>query len=688
MMRWMPGALCLTATVAALGCSSDELGSCNTTSDCLEGTTCVSGRCTTENGADGGLAVDDAGGARDAEPPAPTITSLALEPPSVELVASNGARPTADFTVVARYSDGSRRELPGGRFTVSPYALGSIDTVGHFVADGRFGGEGEVEVEAEGHTARARVRIRLETVVLGEGVTADVPPRFAIQAVDDPAREATIVYPLHGAVMPQNVYPADIQWQSSSRGDLYRVSIEKPNASLTGYVLAGADFRSGWLADEVGWRRVAQSDAASPASIRVDRLEASSGDLILGKPVEVRFARAALTGSVYYWDIVAGRIIRIDDGTANRQAFMPSPPLGCVGCHSVSTSGRYMAGRFGGGENVGSVFDLTKDLTPDPPPLEFPTNESMRWWFSSWSPDDARLVVSLTEESPSTAGLAFVDPKSGTYVSPLEGALPTGRATHPAWSPDGTEIAYVGNLDAWGGGNTTGDIHILEMLGLDRVGSSRLLVAGEQIPGAVPAGRAASYPSYSPDSRWVAFAHGTSSRSENGESALYIVRRDGTGLVRLSKASGGPDAVTSFQPRFSPFEQDGYYWLSFLSRRDYGNPSSGTAGTGRQQIWVAAIKTNPQPGEDPSAVPYWLPGQSTDSLNISAYWAPRPCREGGASCAVGAECCSDVCNVDNAGGAICTDPPSGECSEFGRACSGPGDCCAGLPCAGGICGAL
>lgn len=683
-MRWILGAFCLSALFVAPGCSSDEAQSCASARDCPSGTTCVSNRCTAYDGVDGGPQGQDSGIGRDAQPP-PTIIGLALEPPSVELIARDGDRPSADFRIVASYSDGSTRNLPGGSFSVTPYALGSIDTVGHFVADGRFGGQGEIEVEAEGHSATASIRIRLETVVFGEGVTADVLPRFAIPAIDDPIREATLLYPLDGTVMPQNVYPADVQWQTSTPGDLYRVSIEKPNATLIGYVAADAGFRNGWLADEFGWRRLAQSDPESPAAIRVDRLEAASGELIRGKPVQMRFARAALTGSVYYWDIGAGRIIRIDDGTNNRQAFMPSPPLGCVGCHSVSSSGRYMAGRFGGGENIASVFDLTKDLTSDPPPLEFPTSESMRWWFSSWSPDDTRLVVSLTEGAPSTAGLALVDPKTGTYVSPVEGALPTGLATHPAWAPDGNEIAYVGNLDVWGGANTTGDIRALEVLGPDRIGASRLLVAGDQIPGAVPAGRAASYPSYSPDSRWLAFAHGTSSRSETGESALYFLRRDGTGLVRLDNASGGPNGVTSFQPRFSPFEQDGYYWLSFLSRRDYGNPIAGTAGTGRQQIWVAAIKTNPQPGEDPSTVPYWLPGQSTASLNISAYWAPRPCREGGASCAVGAECCSQVCNADTSG-AICTDPPSGGCAQFGEACTGDGDCCVGLPCGGGVCG--
>lgn len=654
--------------LAALGCGAEPAGP-------------------SDAGLDADVRSADGGGARaDLGTEPPRLVAVSLDPATAELVAHDGARPSARFTVEGRYSDGSTRPLPGGRFAIDPHALGAIDAEGLFVADGRFGGRGTVEVQAEGFTARAEVRVKLESVVFMPGTSTDAAGRFEVPPTTDPARAPSLLYPPDGAVMPQNVYPADIQWESSVDGDLYRVRVEKPNATLEAYMVAEPGFRSGWQAEAEAWRRVAQTDPESPARFTVERLDRTSAERLVSASVEVRFARAALSGAVYYWDIVAGRIIRIDDGTAERRAFMPSPPLGCVGCHSVSTSGRYMAGRFGGGDNVASVFDLTRDLSADPPPLEFPIADSTRWWFSAWSPDDSRLVVSVREGGLG-GRLAFVDPRSGSYVSPLEGTLPDVPATHPAWSPDGAEIAFVADVDDWGGNNTRGDIHTVAMLGADRVGAARRLVAGSQIPGAFPAGSAASYPSYSPDSSLIAFAHGNNSRSETGLSALYAIRRDGTNLVRLDRASGGPTGDTSFQPRFSPFEQGGYYWLSFLSRRDYGNAPAGTRGSGRQQIWVTAIKVDAQPGEDPSEVAYWLPGQDTRSLNISAYWAPRPCREGGAPCSVGAECCSEVCNVDTGGGGACTDPPGySECASFGQACRTSASCCDSLECAGGVCG--
>ena len=69
-----------------------------------------------------------------------------------------------------------------------------------------------------------------------------------------------------------------------------------------------------------------------------------------------------------------------------------------------------------------------------------------------------------------------------------------------------------------------------------------------------------------------------------------------------------------------------------------------------QQIWVTAIRDDAAPGTDPSSVPYWLPGQNTQSANISAYWAPRACRPDGESCSVGTECCGGDCRPPAGGG--------------------------------------
>ena len=112
--------------------------------------------------------------------------------------------------------------------------------------------------------------------------------------------------------------------------------------------------------------------------------------------------------------------------------------------------------------------------------------------------------------------------------------------------------------------------------------------------------------------------------------------------------------------------------VSFISERDYGNSRIGTAGTIRQQLWVAAIKNSPVPGEDPSFVPYWLPGQ-TSPPRTSRRTGPRSLAVRTARLPdVASQCCSNV--ISNG---VCATPM--ECIPAGQTCGG-GGCCGGLVC--------
>lgn len=638
---------------------------CTTASECEDGERCIDSTCVPAS--DGGTL-----GGHDAGVVGPAPVSVRIEPASADLVSIDGARPMQDFAAIITYADGSEREAPSD-WSIDTLEMGDIDSgTGLFTANGLIGGTGTVTVSVPVGAgaplaAVAPIRVRLERTLPG-AVPAETIALFGTAARSmEPTRAASLVYPLDRAVMPQNVYPADIQWTVGAPGDFFRVALAKPSVNVYAYV--AYDGLNHWLADLDSWRALARTEPDMPATILVDRLEAATGELVLGSPINVRFARAALTGSVYYWDIEAGRIQRIDDGAGTAVSFMPNPQLGCVGCHSVSPSGRYMAGRLGGGENTGTVYDLTTDLTGNPPPTVFPVG-SLYWWFSSWSPDESRLVVSADEGG--SRSLRIYDPMGGASVG-ITGSLPT-NATHPAWSPDGTRIAYVGDLNSWGGDFTAGNLYTLPVTGPDTFGAPALFHSATSIGGS-----ADSYPSWSPDSMRVAFGNGTGCRSERDSSSLYVANGDGSDVRRLSLASSAGN--DDFQPRFSPFTQGGYYWLSFLSRRVYGNDAIGNGPrpvNRRQQIWVAAIRTDAAPGEDPSAVPYWLPGQNPRSANISAYWAPRACRVDGEACTVGSECCGGDCRPDATGALVCSPPPMERCRMEGETCSTDADCCADM----------
>ncbi len=689
-------------TIGSLGISllicSLAAGACSDTGDTSAGNSLnpQGGAGNADSGSDSGSDSSGGGGTTFFDATPGEIVALKIDPAAATLTSVDESKPTQSFVISAVMQGGATQEVTSkADFVLEPLAVGDVDiNTGVFTANGLVGGAAKLTVSLPTHPnlkASADITVNLERTLIVGGAPTDAATKFTA-LVSDPTRAADLVYPLDGAVMPQNVFPANLQWMRSADGDIFRITASKPHMQLTAYVQHTGTFDKSWLVQEAAWQALAQTDPDDQAEFKIDRYDTAAGDAVeAATSRKVTFARAAITGSVYYWDIQAGLIQRINDGSGTAETFMPTPPSGtdgnnCVGCHSVSPSGRWMAGRLGGGENIGAVFDLTKDLTSAPAPTEYPlsvTPPSLRWWDSSWNPAEDRIVVAYEASNATTRQLRFYDPFGGAEV-PVTGSLPAGL--QPSWSPDGARIAYIANPDSWGGQLTAGDIAILDVAGPDSVGSFNVIHTGASLSSSPEGGATDSYPTWAPDSNLIAFAHGTGSRSDlpdGKQSALYAMVKDGSGVVRLDTLNGS--STDNFQPNFSPFDEGGYYWLTFLSRRDYGNDTAGTRGTQRQQIWIAAIKKGVAAGTDPSAVPYWIPGQNTASKNISAFYAPRPCREDGEECSVDSECCGGDCRPDSTGKLVCSPPPPEKCRQLNDTCTTSADCCDEHPCINNVC---
>ena len=98
-----------------------------------------------------------------------------------------------------------------------------------------------------------------------------------------------------------------------------------------------------------------------------------------------------------------------------------------------------------------------------------------------------------------------------------------------------------------------------------------------------------------------------------------------------SRETESPRSEPAAETHWAPDSHGEYYWIVFSSERDYGhrvtraNTAPSCIANGVQQckqIWVGAIsKAALAAGAvDPSAAPMWLPGQDTQTTNISPFW--------------------------------------------------------------------
>lgn len=701
----LPLATPLVAAAALAACSPED----GLQSTCGKGVVCPSGL-------DAGGRVDaagdaprndlgprDAGVVRDAIP-IRELTRVVIDPPMATIDSVEGAAATRAFAVIGTFDDGSSRPLANGTWSLPNNLAATVDAAtGVVTATGRVGGRLELRVEVPSTlralSATASVEVSVSRRVMVDRLVPDVLEGFSRPAVDDAARRVTLHYPLDHAVIPSNLPAPDVQWSGGAAGDLFRVRLRKPHADVSAFLQhAGDGFRYHWPVDADVWRALLETDPADPLSVSVDRWDAAGSARIDGTPVTLSVARAVLSGTIYYWDLSAGRLMRIDAFTGARSLTIANPPRNpadtgnrCVACHAVSRDGRYLSAELWGGDEPSAAFDLTSaDLGNDPSPTVFGPSTDLRYLFSTFSPDSAYLVINRGNE------MRLLDRATGMVVP--DSGLPATGAAHPEWSPDGMSVAMItGTNGGWAVDFSRGDVTVVPRVSATTFGAPRVIHRGNA--DAMPAADALvadAHPTFSPDNRWVAFQHGTNSRGGNTTAAGVAVHYPGR--LELTSVDSAADAAStvlanangagepsSYWPQFSPFDAGGYFWVAFYSRRDYGNAQAGTRGSRRRQIWVAAIANRPAAGADPSSVPYWLPGQDSAEENMSAYWAPVACRPNGTRCGVSSECCSGLCDRGTDGMFTCTPPPPAMCRREGATCTASSDCCDGLMCFGNVC---
>jgi TolB protein len=150
------------------------------------------------------------------------------------------------------------------------------------------------------------------------------------------------------------------------------------------------------------------------------------------------------------------------------------------------------------------------------------TNKHQLAYEPAWSPDGTRLAFTVYHDRTSYGEIHVINADGSTPTRLTENTAGDGQ---PAWSPDGTQLAFTSTRD----GNS--EIYVMNT---DGSAPTRLTWH----PGAD------ADPAWSPDGTRLAF---TSTR--DGEiNHLYIMQSDGTDVTRLTKSTVEHDYMPTWSP--------------------------------------------------------------------------------------------------------------------------------------------
>ena len=271
------------------------------------------------------------------------------------------------------------------------------------------------------------------------------------------------------------------------------------------------------------------------------------------------------------------------------------------------------------------------------------------------------------------------DMATGAFTNPVEIVDETGQAAEsrpgwPAFFPDGKSVVFHQQTTAGVDGNNLGDLRT-------RKGAKAYLSLASASAGMAPVplnqlnGKDAAGNSYLP---------------KMSQAIALGCTGDGAQVGGMD-ADHGDDANLNYEPTVNPIASGGYVWVVFTSRRMYGTVAnippfcSDPRGVDLVQnittkkLWVAAVDLNAPAGADGSHPAFYLPAQELLAGNSRGFWVLEPCRNDGAGCETGDQCCNGFCSPNPMPGGdplICSNtPPNGMCSGLQEKCTTAADCC-------------
>lgn len=602
------------------------------------------------------------------------IVAIEIDPLDAIVTVVDGQIP-APLQYTAMGVTQSNQKVPiGGSWSYDKIDLANIGSGnGQFAATGFAGGVGTVTFDAQiGLQATTSATVKLQFTSEPDPVDPAVKDGFGNATMPDPSM--VLLYPYDQTVFPRGLTGPVIQWDGGGPGDLYYIHAYSDFFDFKAYTLVPPPSRYAFPAMPTDvWLKLT---ASTEGPVKLDIQRYDGVNYYLAETQTWTIAPANLTGAVYYWEVNQGNVVRLTIGSPAPQQFINKPPgVGCVACHSVSKDGQRMAAAFHGGYSPWSTIDTASGNV-----LFFPDIAS---GFEAISPNGSHVLWGQSDE---TGILKLTTFDSATVLAQL--SVAGGKPVHPAWSGEGDKIAFARKTDGnWLDFNNS-ELWITDVDLMNNAFTNTIQI----VPPAAPPLTTTTFPTFAPDSQWIAFNRLNQARTRGAITEVWITNLDGSAVMRLDKANGlgiiepGQDQTT-YEPTFLPVSVGGYFWLIVGSERKYGNTLVDVApGSRRKQLWVTAIDANVQPGVDPSHPAFWLPGQELGNSNMRGEWSLSPCKQIGEGCNAGFDCCDGFCYPPNPGEMpTCNDMPD-ECSHIGDACELDSQCCEGEgTCIGGFC---
>ncbi len=565
-----------------------------------------------------------------------------VSPPTATLTVALGGTATQDYTVFG-VRGSTRRDLTAKCVLTLDASFGSF--AGARVTVQPRGGKAEVRAACGALSGTGELIVNLTGTVVGPGAPPNAGDIFGgATPGSDPARTPVIEYPIDRAVSPRNIPSIEMQWKAAGN-DLFHVSLTSSHGVVHVYT---TDVEATLSA--VDWEAVAGTAAGEDLQITVEGLAAAAPT--------TRYASTTtkLTMStdkvddtaIYYWASSKGNIMSQTFGATTEPELVKD---GCTSCHSVSRSGSRIGYSRCIGGNCNELFAgflRYDDIGQTWKEAVNANDKKIRGSYTTFAPtgnpftsdDRAIAMVTLADGS-----LALYDPDSGAAV-PSNIAVSRSLPNAPKsvmmadWSPDGRQVVYAAtpNANDWidlDGGriatmsyNFTANQHVF--------GTPRYLVPD---PITLPSGTYTNFffPSFSPDGAVIVFNAARARWRDFGDAGrpgqrLMLTDAAGTNVTDLTALNGGDVNADITWAHWSPAASNDYYWIVFSSERDYGHEitAANTAASCKQngvkqckQIWIGAVAKNKvgMAGVDPSAAPMWLPGQDTQTDNISPFWS-------------------------------------------------------------------